>query len=272
MLTVTACYTYTTLNDKHVVASTKMSGSLFTFLMCSSMAVFLLFCLPFFEIKFVLSWQAFAAIILMVLCKLAELFMSAAIFKEMSAFELKAWIGVTLFVSYATDIFYGEAFRIISLLFIVMTVVGLAFIVFSEKSEKPNYKKILIPLVLYLASKYGYGLVVKAFDEYISSTLLLFIALVIITVGLLPTLDREEIKHNKKGSLMVVLARIPNTVGMLAENAVALISLTSYSFIQPMILVTLFGIRIIRREDFTFKNILGGAMCIAGLILFQFLK
>lgn len=272
MLTVTACYTYTTLNDKHVVASTKMSGSLFTFLMCSSMAVFLLFCLPFFEMKFVFSWQAFAAIALMILCKLAELFMSAAIFKEMSAFELKAWIGVTLFVSYATDVFYGVDFRIISLLFIIMTVVGLAFIVFAEKEEKPNYRKILLPLVLYLASKYGYGLVVKAFKPYISSTLLLLISLVVISIILLPTLKAEEIKNNKKGSLMVALARIPNTVGMLAENAVALVSLTSYSFIQPMILVTLFAIRIIRKEDFTYKNILGGILCIAGLILFQFLK
>lgn len=232
----------------------------------------MLFCLPFTEIRFVLSWQAFAAIALMVLCKLAELFMSAAIFKEMSAFELKAWIGTTLFLSYATDIFFGTDFRVISLLFIIMTVVGLVLIVRSEKTEKPNYKRIWLPLVLYLLSKYGYGLIIKAFSQQISSTLLLLVSLSIISAILLPKVSFAEMREKKKGSLMVVLARIPNTVAMLAENAVALISLTSYSFIQPMILVTLFAIRILRKEDVTAKNILGGILCIAGLLLFQLLK
>lgn len=272
MLVVTVCYTYTTLNDKHAIAISKLSGKLFTFLMCSSMAVFLLACLPLLEVRFDFSWQAFIGVILMVLCKLAELFMSAVVLRVMAAFELKAWIGITLFASYATDILYGTVFRFICLLFITVTVIGLILIVRSEKSENPPYKKIIIPLVLYLLSKYSYGLIVKAFTHYVSSTMLLFISLVIISIILLPTIKWSEVKEKRKGVGMVIFARIPNTVGMLAENAVAVINLASYSFIQPMILVTLFFIRVLRKEDFTFKNILGGIMCIIGLLAFQMFK
>lgn len=272
MLLVTACYTYTTLNDKHAIAISKLSGSLFTFLMCSSMAVFLLICLPFTEVRFDFSLQAFVGVLLMVLCKLAELFMSAVVLRVMSAFELKAWIGITLFASYATDVFYGTPFRPLSLIFITVTVIGLVFIVRSEKSENPPYRKIILPLVLYLLSKYSYGLIIKAFMPHASSTVLLFIALVVISIILLPTVKLSELREKRKGVCMVVLARIPNTVGMLAENAVAVISLASYSFIQPMILVTLFFIRVIRREDFTAKNIVGGIICIIGLVAFQLFK
>lgn len=272
MLAVTACYTYTTLNDKYALSKEKLSGELFTFLMCASMAVFLVPCLFFSEIRFELSPWTFAAVVLMTVCKFVELYTSAVILRTMSAFELKAWIGTTLFASYATDIFFGVSASALSLVFIILTVAGLALIVRSDKNEKVEYKKILLPLVLYLLSKYSYGLIIKSFGTYISSTLLLFLSLTVISIILLPKVKRSEIKEKRTGTLMVAFARIPNTAGMLAENAVAAVSLTSYSFIQPLILCTLFFIRIIRKEDFTPVNIIGGLLCICGLIGFQIFK
>ncbi len=56
---------------------------------------------------------------------------------------------------------------------------------------------------------------------------------------------------------------------MLLENAVIAVSLTSYSLIQPMILVTLFIIGLIRKEKRTRLNLLGSLLCAAGIILFQ---
>ena len=73
-----------------------------------------------------------------------------------------------------------------------------------------------------------------------------------------------------RGTLNVILARIPNTAGMLLENAVIGISLANYSLIQPMILVTLFVISLIRRETCSRANILGGILSIAGVMGFQF--
>lgn len=49
--------------------------------------------------------------------KILEFKLSAIILDEISAFELKAWLGITLFMSYATDIFLGEKPSIFKFLF-----------------------------------------------------------------------------------------------------------------------------------------------------------
>lgn len=270
MLAVTACYTTTSLSDKYAVSKAKFTGNEFTFLMCSSMSVFLLFTLPFQELKFTFTWQSFAAILLIAVCKMLEFQMSALVLKQLSAFELKAWLGVTLFASYITDIFYGAELKALKILCISVTIIGLIFIARSGKDNRTEYRKIIVPLILYLAAKYGYGLVIKAFTPYISPTMQLLPALAIIAVIMLFTVKPTEIlKKNKVGALKVILARIPNTAGMLLENAVIAISLVSYSFIQPMILVTLFLIGLIRKEQHTRLNLIGSIICVAGVVMFQ---
>ena len=270
MLAVTACYTTTSLSDKYAVSKAKFTGNEFTFLMCSSMSVFLLFALPFQELYFQLKWQSFAAILLIALCKMLEFQMSALVLRQLSAFELKAWLGVTLFASYATDILYGAELRVLKLLCIAATVVGLVFIARSGKDGKIEYRRIVIPLVLYLAAKYGYGLVIKAFTPYISPTMQLLPALALIAVIMLFMIKPSEIvKKNRSGAINVVLARIPNVIGMLLENAVISISLANYSFIQPMILVTLFFIGLIRKERCSKLNLIGSIICVIGVVAFQ---
>lgn len=273
MLAVTACYTTTSLSDKYAVSEAKFTGNEFTFLMCSSMSIFLLFTLPFQELKFTLTWQSFAAILLIAVCKMLEFQMSALVLKQLSAFELKAWLGVTLFTSYITDVLYGAELKAMKILCISVTIIGLIFIARSGKDNRTEYRKIVVPLVLYLAAKYGYGLVIKAFTPYISSTMQLLPALAIIAVIMLFRIKPAEIlKKNKVGALKVILARIPNTAGMLLENAVIAISLVSYSFIQPMILVTLFLIGLIRKEQHTRLNLIGSIICVAGVVMFQLSK
>ena len=248
MLAVTACYTICSLNDKYAAAKANFSGDEFTFLMCSSMSVFLALSLPFQNLSFSLTWQSFLSVLLVAMCKMLEFQMSARVLKQLSAFELKAWLGITLFASYFTDILFGSELNIIKLICIFATAAGLVFIARSSKGGV-NYKQIILPLVLYLVSKYGYGLVIRSFSPYASSTMQLLPAMVIISLIMLPRVHiRELIKNNRSGVVKVVLARIPNTLGMLLENAVISISLANYSFIQPMILVTLFVIGLIRRE------------------------
>ena len=272
MLAVTACYTTTSLSDKYAVSGAKFTGNEFTFLMCSSMSFFLLFALPFQELRFTLTWQSFAAVLLIALCKFLEFQMSALVLKQLSAFELKAWLGVTLFASYVTDMFYGAEMRMLRLLCIAVTVVGLVFIARSGREGKIEYRKIIVPLILYLAAKYGYGLVIKAFTPYISPTMQLLPALVLITIIMLFMVKPSDIiKKNKNGAVKVVLARIPNVIGMLLENAVISISLVNYSFIQPMILVTLFFIGLIRKESCSRLNLIGSIICVIGVLSFQLL-
>ena len=77
---------------------------------------------------------------------------------------------------------YGREFSVIPLCYIAATIIGLVFIAKSGKQNKVEYRKIIIPLILYLAAKYGYGLVVKAFTPYVSATFQLLPALVIISI------------------------------------------------------------------------------------------
>lgn len=269
MLAVTACYTICSLNDKYAAAKANFSGDEFTFLMCSSMSVFLAVSLPFQNLSFSLTWQSFLSVLLVVVCKMLEFQMSARVLKQLSAFELKAWLGITLFASYFTDILFGSELNIIKLICIFATAAGLVFIARSSKGGV-NYKQIILPLVLYLVSKYGYGLVIRSFSPYASSTMQLLPAMVIISLIMLPRVHiRELIKNNRSGVVKVVLARIPNTLGMLLENAVISISLANYSFIQPMILVTLFVIGLIRREKRSRLNLIGSIICIVGIVAFQ---
>lgn len=270
MLGVMVCYTITSLSDKYAVAKAGFSGDEFTFLMCSSMSVFLAFTLPFQELYFTFTWQSFTSVLLIVVCKMLEFQMSALVLKQLSAFELKAWLGVTLFVSYITDVLYGAKLEALKIVCIATTVLGLIFIAKSGREGKIVYKTIALPLILYLAAKFGYGLVIKAFTPYVSSTMLLFPALIIISVIMLFKIKPAEIvKKNKQGALKVILARIPNAAGMLLENAVIAISLASYSFIQPMILVSLFLIGIIRKESHSRLNLVGSIICIIGVVAFQ---
>ena len=271
MLGVTGCYTCTSLADRYAAHDVGFKGSEFTFLMCSSMSVFIALTLPFQEIRFALCWQSFAAVILVAVCKFLEFEMSMLVMKELSAFELKAWLGVNLFVSYFTEVIGGEPLRLAKVGCIVLTVIGLVLIVRSDKEEKPDYLKILLPLALYLLSKYGYSIVIKGFTPYVSSTVQLLSALVILAFVMFFRVKPAEIfRKNKKGAATVILARIPNAAGTLLENAVIAVSITSYSFIQPMILVTLFLIEAVKSKHRCAKEFVGSLVCIAGIALFLF--
>lgn len=270
MLAVTACYTVTSLSDKYAASGAKFNGHEFTFLMCSSMAVFIGITLPFQELYFEWTWQSFAAIILVAVSKILEFEMCVLILRQLSAFELKAWLGISLFVSYFTDVFYGASLSALKLLYISAAALGLVFIARSGRENKIQYSEIVLPLVLYIASKYGYGLIIKSFTPYISPTMQLFPALAAVALITLPKAKPKEIfKKNPKGALKVVLARIPNAAGMIIENMVISVSLANYAFIQPMILVTLFIIGLIRKESYSKLNLIGSVICVIGIAAFQ---
>lgn len=270
MLGVTVCYTITSIGDKYAVSVSKFSGDEFTFLICSSMSIFMLLTLPFQTLYFNVSWQSFAAIGAVTLCKFLEFQMCTLVLKQLTAFELKAWLGVTILASYITDVCYGAEFRILPLCCIAVTIIGLVFIAKSGKQNKVEYRKIIIPLILYLAAKYGYGLAVKAFTPYVSATLQLLPALVMISLIMLLRINPEElVKRKRKDVFAAILLRVPNTIGLLMENAVISISLSSYSFIQPLVLAALFIISLIKKDHCSGTSIVGSVLCVAGVILFQ---
>ncbi|MGN0656281.1 MAG: hypothetical protein ACI4KR_05770 [Ruminiclostridium sp.] len=282
MLIVVAMFTITSLNDKYAVSKAKMNGYELTFLMAAGTAVFLGALLPFLkaEDRFItLCPQTVIAVLLIALCKLLEFGMSAKILVDMSVFELKAWLGITLFMSYFTDVFRGEALRAVKLVFIGVTALGLIFVAVAGRKQV-NYKKIALPLLLYLLQSYGYGFIITGAEEYVSSTMTLFFALILLALVLIPLAKPLSIAkrspEGKRGVGFVLASKLPNAVGLLLMNYVALLSLTSYSFIQPMILVVIFVMGFLPKknkeapaEKPSALSLAGSIACVVGIIGFQ---
>lgn len=271
MLMVVLCYTICSLSDKYAVAKIKFNGNELTFLMAAATALFMTFTLPFVDTRVVWGIPAVVAILLLTASKMLEFQMSALILQDMSAFELKAWLGICLFMSYFTDILMKtQGFSWLRLGFIAVTVVGLVLIAQAGR-KKIRYGKIVLPLIVYLVAKYGYGFVIAAAEPYISSTMCLYFALILLALILLPMAHPVRIFREKRnGGLFVVLTKIPNVAGLLGENAVIAVSLANYSFIQPMILVVLFFWGIARKEEeHDLLSVLGGIVCIIGIAGFQ---
>ncbi|MGN1105259.1 MAG: hypothetical protein ACI4RH_01310 [Huintestinicola sp.] len=274
MIFVVALYSITSLNDKYAVSKCKYTGSQLTFLMAAGTVFFLLFTLPFSDLYFTLSPMSFLSVGLIALSKYLEFGMSAKILVEMSVFELKAWLGLTLFISYFADVFlYGQGISVLELLCIFVTAAGLVLIA-REGRKQVDYKKIALPLVLYLSSRLIYGFTMKAAEPYISSTMTLFFALIVLALIMLPaakplTIPKES-PEGLKGMMIVIGCKLPNAVGLLCENRIAAESLTNFSFIQPMILIVMFVSGFFSQKEKPSKLSVAGGLCvIAGIFGFQ---
>lgn len=274
MISVVALYTICSLNDKYAVSKAKFNGSQLTFLMAVGTLSFLALLIPFSDRTFTFSFPTFIFIILIAASKYFEFAMSAKILSEMSVFELKAWLGLTLFMSYFTDIImYGQNVSVLKILCMVITAAGLVLIARTGR-KKVNYSKIVIPLIVYISAKFGYGFVMKAAEQYISSTMTLFFALIVLAIVLIPSAKplsiAAESPEGRKGVLIVILCKLPNALGLLGENAVAAQSLTNYSFIQPMILMVILALDLIRKNTrSTGSNLAGSVLCVVGILVFQ---
>ncbi|MBQ5310905.1 MAG: hypothetical protein ILP19_02540 [Oscillospiraceae bacterium] len=278
MLLVTVIFTLTSLNDKYAVSKCRYNGSELTFIMAAFTALFLtpLLFLPFSFIDktFTLSPVSVICVLLIALAKWLEFAMSAKILVEMSVFELKAWMGITLVISYFADLIIGsEHFSAVKILFIVLAAAGLVVIA-SDGKKSVNYKAILIPLVLYISQSFFYGFAVKISEGHISSSIALWAGLILLALVMIPsakplTIAKRSPEGNK-GFLITAGIKCPNAIGLMGLNAIAAQSLTNYSFIMPMCLIAVFIAGALSRTDKLSKARLAGSLLvIAGIVGFQ---
>lgn len=287
-----ASYTICTLNDKKTVSRGGLSGSEFTFFISASTAAFMLPCLPFLHLRAALCPQTFGISALLVANKLCEFYTAAVCLSVLSAFEVKAWLGLAMFLSYGADCaIFGEAPSASNLACLPFALAGLALIASGSgngrKLTRGELLRLIPAMALYIFAKFSYGLIMRAGEPYLSKNTGLFISMLalmaIMAVAIFPKraegglLKRLYLANErpcdyavfKKMLLIVFLTRLPNIAGLLAENALIGMSLTLYSFVQPLILVTLFFITIAKRERFTAKNLLGSLMCVGAIAMFQ---
>lgn len=274
ILLAAGCYTVCSLADKYAASTARLSGVQITFIMAAATAFFMTALLPILGIPFSpLSWQLLLAVLLIAADKMLEFLLGTAILTEMSAFELKAWLGAVLFLSYFTDAFvYGGSFGAVGLLFIAVTAVGL-FLIARSNRKNVRYRRIALPLIFYIVVKFGYALIMRYAEPYGNSTQILYFALILLAVVLAPKAQIVRVaREKKKGVLITAVTKLPNAVGLYAENAALAVSLTGYSMIQPLILIALFVIGCFRREYCTKISVAGALIAVAGVVGFQLLK
>lgn len=274
MIIVVALYTITSLNDKYAVSKAKYNGSQLTFMMAAGTVFFLSFLLPFADRKMTLHPMSLLFIVLIALSKYLEFALSAKILIDMSLFELKAWLGLTIFMSYFTDVIFFDAnISALHIVCIIISVMGLVLIARDGKKQV-NYRKIALSLIFYLLSRYSYGLIMKSAESYISSTMTLYFALILLAIVMLPAakpwLMAKESPEGVKGMVIVTACKLPNAFGLLGENAIAAQSLTNFAFISPMILIVIFFIDLIcKTEKRSGTAIAGSISVILGILGFQ---
>ena len=276
MLLVVFCYTLCSLNDKYAVSRCMYDRHELMFLMAAGTVVFLGCTLPFYDLSFEWSPKIILPVAGITFIKYTEFAVLPTILREMSPFRLKSWVGLTLFISYFTDvIFYDTDLSALCLLFIVITFAGLAAAARADR-RSTDYKKIWLHLAVYILMKYGYGLVMRSTGSILPNTLTLFFSLIIIAVISFCFVDVKKMlskPEGKKGALIVLLAKLPNTGGLLGENYTAARSLSNYSFIQPLILVVLFILTLLdRKHKLPALSLIGGAVTVAGIVGFQIVK
>ena len=276
MLLVVFCYTLCSLNDKYAVSRCMYDRHELMFLMSAGTVVFLGATLPFYDLGFEWSWRIILPVGGIAAIKYTEFAVLPTILRQMSPFQLKSWVGLTLFISYFTDvIFYASPLSALLLGFIIITFTGLALAARADR-RSTDYKKIWLHLAVYVLTKYAYGLVMRSTGSILPTTLTLFFALVIIAVISFFCIDVKTMlskPEGRKGALIVLLAKLPNTAGLLGENYTAERSLSNYSFIQPLILVVLFVMTLLdRRSKLPALSIIGGAVTVVGIVGFQLAK
>ncbi|MBQ8978573.1 MAG: hypothetical protein IJ080_02290 [Oscillospiraceae bacterium] len=272
MLFTVAMFTLTSINDKYAVSKCGYNGSQLTFIMAAFSALFLtpfLFT-PLVDKTFTLSPVTFLCIGIMVLAKWCEFAMNAKILTQMSVFELKAWMGLTLFISYFYDVAAGvQRLSALKIGFIVLSALGL-IIIASEGKQKVNYKAIAIPLVIYIGQSFAYGYAVRISAGHISSEIALYIALIILALLLIPSAKPLKLTQNRegmKGFLITAGVKLPNAAGLIAYNAVARESMTNYAFVMPMCLITIFVIDILNKnEKLSPTRLAGSILVVAGIV------
>ncbi len=249
--------------DKQISAKLQCSPKEFAFLVSGATAVWMAVLFPF--VGWHMEFTGFHMLLLFALtaCKITEFYTSAILLKTVSAYELKAWLGINIILSYLFNIYAGKAqVKISALLFCLILFCGIAMIL---KAGGNRGKTIQLSL-LFILSKFLYGLVLGMFSEGSSSISILFIVMIAVAVLQLPAVFPCRFLK-KKGSVFAVLSRIPNTLGLLTEAHAAVQNIFLYAMVQPMQLLLLFVFSLIKKEPMPKGKLAGSILCIAAVCM-----
>ena len=268
LLTV-AFYAASSLGDKFIAARLQCNAREFSFLVALSTAAFLALMLPFAGWSFPFTGKTALALLALVACKIAEFYTSAALLKSVSAYELKAWLSLNVIVSFCTDLARGnERFFVAFVPCAAVLAAGIGMVAFGGR--RGGVAKYCLLSLVYIASKFLYGLQMNELPEAASPVTVLLLVMLGVAVLQLPFV-RFKTFFRKKGLALGALTRIPNAAGLWTEAVAARQNLLLYSLVQPMQLAVLFAVALIRREKLGKLKLIGSAVTLAAVTVLTIL-
>lgn len=264
MLTV-ACYTISSLGDKYISSKLKCTPPEFAFIVSFATMIWIGVLIPFTGWGFVFTVHNLFLLLSLVVWKIMEFYTSAVLLKTVSAYELKAWLGINIAWSYYYNTIQGiYQWNIWVVLFTLMLFTGIIMIVQGQTVQEGAFsiskKRLCILFLLFIASKFLYGLTMGQMTECKTTSVL---SLVMLLTALMQW-KRVKIKEliKRSGMTGAFLTRIPNAAGLILEAFAAIESLFLYAMIQPVQLALLFIVSLVKKEPMRKKKLAGSLLCI----------
>lgn len=264
MLTV-VFYAITAYGDKYISVRLKCSPGEYTFLVSSATVLWLLICLPFTGWNMQLKTQSLFLLVFLVIWKVLEFYTTAVLLKTMEPYELKAWLGINVVLSYGINLWEGRSRMQISMfVFALALIIGIYLIVTSQKGKKIS--KSITVCLLYIFSKFMYGVHMGDMSSYGNSATVLIIVLSIVALLQLPKL-RMKVIPKKKELAAAAMSRLTNAAGLITEAEAAVTNIYFYTLIQPLQLFVLFVISILTKSSMNRKKRVGSVLCVAAVLM-----
>lgn len=264
MLTV-ACYTISSLGDKYISSKLKCTPSQFAFIVSFATMIWIGVLIPFTGWGFVFTVHNLFLLLSLVLWKIMEFYTSAVLLKTASAYELKAWLGINIACSYYYNTIQGVyQWSLWIVLFTLMLLAGIVMIVQGQTAQEETFfiskKRLCILFLLFIASKFLYGLTMGHMTEC-KTTSVLFLVMFFTALIQLKKVKIKELAK-REGMTNAFLTRIPNAAGLILEAFAAMESLFLYAMIQPIQLALLFMVSLVKKEPMGKKKLTGSLLCI----------
>ena len=252
------CYSISSVSDKQISGKLKCRQEEFAFIISTSTAIWLGLVLLFTGWEIEITLHNMILTFLLAVCKTAEFYTSAILLKTISVYELKAWLGVNISVSYFYNFYVGKAdIEIIAVIFCILLLMGIWMILWSDK----NRKKTFLLCTAFILSKFLYGILVGMVSSGCSQTTVLFIVMLVVAAAQMPKISLRQVIKKEKISF-AFLSRLPNAIGLLTEAAAAVQNIFLYAMIQPIQLLILFIYSLMKKEDMPKMKFWGSVFCI----------
>ena len=258
-------YSLTAYGDKYISSKMKCTPGEYTFLVSIVTVFWLLLCLP------VTGWQmnfnlySILLLICLIVWKILEFYTTAMLLKHMEPYELRAWLGINVVLSYGINLLEGKnSFRISILVLVICLLTGI-YLILTAQAERKLTRSIVVCL-LYIVSKFMYGLQMGYTVSYGNSITILILVLTIVAVIQLPHLSKRTLPDKKK-MLGVVVSRLTNAAGLITEAEAATANIFFYTLVQPIQLFVLFIVCLITRKPMSRRKRVGSVLCVAAVFL-----